>query len=57
MASYVMRTLPDLEIEPLEVHLFLCKDCRVRLVAMLGAAGKLPQTDPAHYVVSHNGQV
>jgi hypothetical protein len=44
MESYVMRTLPDLEIEPLEVHLFMCQECRDRLVAVLSPAEKLPQT-------------
>jgi hypothetical protein len=38
LKSYVMRTLPDSEVEPLEVHLFVCSDCRDRLVAVLNAA-------------------
>jgi hypothetical protein len=42
--SYVLRSLPDLEIEPLEVHLFVCRECRDRLVTTLSAAEKLPQT-------------
>ena len=44
LEQYVMRTLPDLEIEPLEVHLFVCRECRDRLVTTLSAAEKLPQT-------------
>jgi len=35
MESYVMRTLPDSEIEPLQVHLFICEECRDRLVTVL----------------------
>ena len=38
MESYVLRTLPDLEIEPLEVHLFVCQECRDRFVTVLIAA-------------------
>jgi hypothetical protein len=44
MESYVLRSLPDFEIEPLEVHLFVCRECRDRLVTTLSAAEKLPQT-------------
>jgi uncharacterized protein YlaI len=44
MESYVMRTLLDLEIEPLEVHIFVCQECRDRLVTVLNTAEKLPQT-------------
>jgi hypothetical protein len=44
MESYVLRTLPDLEIEPLEVHLFVCRECRDHLVTALNTAEKLPQT-------------
>jgi hypothetical protein len=43
LESYVMRTLPDLEIEPLEVHLFICQECRDRLMTVLSAMEKLPQ--------------
>jgi hypothetical protein len=35
---YVMRSVPDSEVEPLEVHFFICSDCRDRLVAVLNAA-------------------
>jgi hypothetical protein len=38
LERYVMRSLPDSEVESLEVHLFLCSDCRDRLVAVLNAA-------------------
>ena len=38
MESYVMLTLPDSEIEPLQVHLFICQECRDRLVTVLNAA-------------------
>jgi hypothetical protein len=38
LEQYVMRTLPDLEIEPLEVHLFQCSECRDRFVTALNAA-------------------
>jgi hypothetical protein len=44
LESYVMRTLRDLEIEPLEVHLFICQECRDRLMTVLRAAEKLAQT-------------
>jgi hypothetical protein len=44
MESYVMRTLPDLEIEPLQVHLFICQECRDRFVTLLTAAEKLALT-------------
>jgi len=44
MESYVMRTLPDLEMEPLQVHLFICQECRDRFVALLTAAEKLALT-------------
>ena len=44
LESYVMRTLPDSEIEPLEVHLFMCEECRDRLMTVLSAAEKLAQT-------------
>jgi hypothetical protein len=35
--------LPDLEIEPLEVHVFVCQECWERLVTVLSAAKKLLQ--------------
>ena len=38
LVSYVMRTLPDSEIEPLEVHLFMCQECRDHLMTVLSAA-------------------
>ena len=38
MESYVTRTLPDLETEPLQVHLFICQECRDRFVTLLSAA-------------------
>jgi hypothetical protein len=38
LESYVMRTLPDSEIEPLEVHLFMCQECRDHLMTVLSAA-------------------
>jgi hypothetical protein len=44
MESYAMRTLPELEAEPLEVHLFSCRECRNRLLTLLRAAEKQPQT-------------
>jgi hypothetical protein len=44
LEQYVMRTLPDLEIEPLEVHLFKCSECRIRFVAVLNMVEGLPQT-------------
>ena len=44
LEQYVTRTLPDLEIEPLEVHLFNCPECRVRFVAVLNVVEGLPQT-------------
>ena len=42
--SYVMRTLPELEIEPLKVHLFFCRECRDRFLTILRTAERLPQT-------------
>jgi hypothetical protein len=44
MESYVMRSLPDLEIEPLEVHLYSCRECRNHLVTVLSAAEEAVQT-------------
>jgi len=44
LEQYVMRTLPDPEIEPMEVHLFNCSECRVRFVAVLNVVERLPQT-------------
>jgi hypothetical protein len=44
MESYVIRTLPDLEIEPLQVHLFICQECRDRFVKLLSAAENLALT-------------
>jgi hypothetical protein len=43
MESYAMRTLPEWEAEPLEVHLFSCRECRERLLTLLRTAEKLPQ--------------
>jgi hypothetical protein len=43
MESYAMRTLPELEIEPLEVHLFICRECRERLLTLLRTAEIVPQ--------------
>ena len=51
LEQYVMRTLPGLEIEPLEVHLFNCSECRDRLMTVLSAAAGLPDTGPE----DHNG--
>ena len=35
MELYAARALPDLEIEPLEVHLLMCPECRDRFVAAM----------------------
>jgi len=35
MESYAMQTLSGMEIEPLQGHLFACRECRDRLVTVL----------------------
>jgi hypothetical protein len=46
LEQYATRTLPDMEIEPLELHLFNCSECRDRLMTVLSATAGLPDTDP-----------
>jgi hypothetical protein len=40
MEFYALRTLPDLETEPLEEHLLMCPECRDRFVAAMSAVEK-----------------